>query len=312
MEREKNYNLLCVGTALVDSIVRGFDPTPVSAAGYRAESGSLHVGGEAVNASVAAAKLTEKVGILCYLGMDAAGDMVEGMLSRAGVDTSCIVRECGHATPVSTLFVHADGSRKSITNGAHRYNFHPERYREALQSARAVSLGSLFRAPFDDPEVIRETLNAVQGAIVFADTKLPNFTRLVLEDVRESLKRIDYIFPNEDEAKHFTGCDDPDDAADVLLACGVKNVIVKLGGEGCLFKNAKERIRMPAFSVKVLDAVGAGDCFLAGFAARILEGATHFEALRFASACGAACCTAVGATAGITSREQVERLLRAE
>ena len=38
--------------ALVDSIIRGFDPEPVSASGYRAESGSLNAGGEAVNEAV--------------------------------------------------------------------------------------------------------------------------------------------------------------------------------------------------------------------------------------------------------------------
>ena len=50
-------DLLCTGTALVDSIIRGFDPLPVSPRGYRAQSGSLNVGGEAVNEAVAAAKL---------------------------------------------------------------------------------------------------------------------------------------------------------------------------------------------------------------------------------------------------------------
>ena len=43
------YDLICIGMALVDSIIRGFDPKPVSASGYLAESGSLNAGGEAVN-----------------------------------------------------------------------------------------------------------------------------------------------------------------------------------------------------------------------------------------------------------------------
>lgn len=42
--------LICIGTALVDSIIRGFDPEPVSASGFLAQSGTLSVGGEAVNA----------------------------------------------------------------------------------------------------------------------------------------------------------------------------------------------------------------------------------------------------------------------
>ena len=42
-------DLICAGMALVDSIIKGFDPKPISASGYRAASGSLNVGGEAVN-----------------------------------------------------------------------------------------------------------------------------------------------------------------------------------------------------------------------------------------------------------------------
>ena len=72
----RKYDIVCIGTALVDSIIKGFDKTPVSASGYRADSCSLNAGGEAVNESVTAAKLGMKTGILCHLGRDGAGDMV--------------------------------------------------------------------------------------------------------------------------------------------------------------------------------------------------------------------------------------------
>ncbi|MBP5263441.1 MAG: carbohydrate kinase family protein, partial [Lachnospiraceae bacterium] len=81
-------DLICMGMALVDSIIKGFDPEPISASGYRAASSTLSVGGEAVNEAMAAAKLGTKTGILCALGEDAAGDMVLSALSRCGVDTS--------------------------------------------------------------------------------------------------------------------------------------------------------------------------------------------------------------------------------
>ena len=90
--KPKKYDLLCVGMALVDSIIRGFDPEPVSASGYRAESGSLNPGGEAVNVSVAAAKLGVNTGILCSLGCDGAGEIVLHALNGAGVDIAPIQR----------------------------------------------------------------------------------------------------------------------------------------------------------------------------------------------------------------------------
>lgn len=79
---EKQFDLICIGMALVDSIIKGFDPEPVSASGYRAESGSLNIGGEAANEAMAAAKLGMKTGILCSLGEDAAGDMIADALAR--------------------------------------------------------------------------------------------------------------------------------------------------------------------------------------------------------------------------------------
>ena len=75
--------------------------------GYRAESGTLMAGGDAVNEAVAAAKLGLGTGILCSLGTDAAGDMIEAVLAAAGVGTDLIQRSDEHPTPVTTIFVKA-------------------------------------------------------------------------------------------------------------------------------------------------------------------------------------------------------------
>jgi sugar/nucleoside kinase (ribokinase family) len=304
-----NFDLICIGMALVDSIIRGFNPEPVSASGYVAESGSLNAGGEAVNAAVAAAKLGLKTGILCALGNDAAGELVLDMLRKGGVDTRSVVRTA--ATPVTTMFVRQDGTRKSITNQTHRFNFHPEKDSSLFTDAKAVLLGSLFRAPFDDPAVVQGVVSSARtaGQLVFADTKIPNFKALALADLRDSLPQIDYITPNEDEARHFTGKEDPEAMADVFLEYGVKNVIIKLGGKGCLLKNRETLIRLPAQLVEAVDATGAGDNFGAGFISEILRSAPPEEALRFANACGAVCTTAVGAGTALRDREQVLRLL---
>ena len=309
---EKKYDLLCIGTALVDVIIKGFDPNPVSAAGFRADSCSINPGGEGVNESATAAKLGLKTGILCFLGCDGAGDMLYGAMASNGVDMSAVVREKDHATPVTTMFVNPDGTRKSITNLAHKYNFHPEQYADVIRSAAAISVDSLFRAPFDDAEIVRKVFRTAKdsGALIYADTKLPNFGTLRFGDIRDELAMVDYIFPNEDEAKYHTGESDPDKMADVMLDAGIKNVIIKLGGDGCLFKNRQERYRLGAFPVKAVDATGAGDNFIAGFISARHRGLGNRDALVFANACGAICASAVGGLAGVKSLEQVENFVR--
>ena len=305
------YDVICIGTALVDSIIQGFDPQPITVSGYRAEACTLHAGGEAVNDSVAAAKLGLRAAILCFLGEDGAGQIVEDALRRGGVATELIVRSAEHPTPVTTMFVRADGTRKSITNGAHRYNFHPERYAGCFSQTRAVILGSLFRAPFDDAGVISDVLHRARdnGALVFADTKLPNFRPLTLDDLADILPLVDYITPNEDEARYYTGKDTPEEMAEVFLRYGVGHVIIKRGAEGCYFRDPE--ISLPAFPIDAVDATGAGDNFLAGFAAEILRGAGPLEALRFAGACGAICTTASGAGTALRDEAQVRAFLAA-
>ncbi|MBQ7064162.1 MAG: carbohydrate kinase family protein [Firmicutes bacterium] len=309
---QEQLDVLCIGMALVDSIIKGFDPEPVSASGYRAVSGSLNVGGEAVNAAMASAKLKMKTAIMCSLGEDQAGDMIIAALERCGVRTDRILRSAEHPTPVTTMFVRDDGTRKSITNQAHRYNFHPEHYAAQTADAKALLLGSLFRAPFDESEILNKLLKQAKqaGQLIFADTKLPNFRRLGMEDFSESWPLIDYLTPNEDEARFFSGKDDPEEMADVFLKYGVRNVVIKLGAKGCYFKNAKTSIRMPAFDIPAVDATGAGDNFLAGLASELLRGESIHEAIIFASACGAICTTAVGAGTALESREQVLQFLR--
>ena len=304
------HDLICIGMALVDSIIKGFDPAPVSASGYRAVSGTLNVGGEAVNEAMAAAKLGLRTGILCSLGDDVAGGMVKAALQSCGVDTGLIVRS--PQTPVTTMFVNDDGTRKSITNEAHRYNFHPEKEAASFTDAGAIILGSLFRAPFDDPAIIHAVLSAAKaaGQITVADTKLPNFRKLTLEDLRDSLPLIDYITPNEDEAAFFTDQKSPEGMAEVFLRCGVKNVIVKLGSRGCLLKNSETMIELPGYRIDAVDATGAGDNFVAGFVSEILRGSNEEDALRFANACGAICTTAVGAATALKDREQVIGLMK--
>ena len=308
------YDIVFIGTAILDSVIKGFDPEPVSVAGFRAESGSINAGGEGVNGSIASSKLGMKSALLCFLGKDQAGDLIEAELVKHGVETGCIVRTSENPTPVTTIFVAEDGNRKSITNNAHSYNFHPERYPEVFTDTKAVVIGSLFRAPFNDPDVIKAVVSEAhsKGIPVFADTKIPNFRKLTLDEIGASLPMIDYITPNEDEARFFTGETEPAKMAEAFLAKGVKNVIIKLGGRGCLFRNSNKSIFLPAHKINVVDATGSGDNFMAGFVSEIIRGSDVRDALTFANACGAIWATAVGTGTARRDREQVLRMLKAK
>ena len=311
--KEKKYDLLCVGTAIVDCIIKGFQNQRISKTGFAAQSTMLSMGGESINQAVVAGRLGLRVGLLCGVGRDGGGEFLRSALEQQGVDTSLLVAHAG-ATPVTVMFVDEKGNRNSITNTAHHYSFRPEEHLELLEQAGALSLGSLFRAPFVEPERLLPMVKRAKelGMTVYADTKLPNGKVLGLADMAGVLPYVDYIFPNEDEAAYYSGKSDPAEMAEVFFSYGVGHVIVKLGERGCYYKSADRTLSLPGRKVEAIDATGAGDNFAAAFITAKTEGEDDLTALHFATACAALSTTKIGATAGVLDRESVERFLLEE
>ena len=122
----------------------------------------------------------------------------------------------------------------------------------------------------------------------------------------EVLPRLDYFLPNLEEAAMLTGLQKPDEIADCLLGYGVKNVVIKLGKEGCLIKNRKERHLIPAYPAKAIDTTGAGDNFTAGFISSVLDGMDLRACGTFANAVAGVSTESVGATEGVKNKAQIE------
>jgi 2-dehydro-3-deoxygluconokinase len=85
----------------------------------------------------------------------------------------------------------------------------------------------------------------------------------------------DIVFATAEEAALLTDIDEPFAMAKALRAAGPESVVIKFGGEGSLLSCADGRFRRDAAGVRVVDTVGAGDAFAAGFLAARLAGADH-------------------------------------
>jgi sugar/nucleoside kinase (ribokinase family) len=68
---------------------------------------------------------------------------------------------------------------------------------------------------------------------------------------------------------------------------------------------------LPAFRVKAVDTLAAGDVFHGAFALALAEGQEAAAAMRFAAATSAIKCTRFGGGTGAPSREEVEKFLAA-
>lgn len=274
--------VLCIGQAVVDCITRGVESDPLGMGKTRAGSITLNLGGDAVNESFVLASLGRRAGIMCAVGDDLAGRFVMQEASRRGLDLSGVSMIPGLVTPVADMFVKLDGSRSSVTSAASMlpgYVPSADHVRECVNGGtRIVSFASLFRAPLDQASVVCDLIRAAheEGAIVCADTKIPTFRKLGLEDLAPVLPMIDYIFPNDTEAAFLSGADagsgDYALMAERLLDRGIGHVVIKTGEKGCYAASQDGHFAVPALRVPVVDTTGAGDNLVAGFIDALLDG----------------------------------------
>jgi sugar/nucleoside kinase (ribokinase family) len=118
------------------------------------------------------------------------------------------------------------------------------------------------------------------------------------------LPALDYLLPSWEEARLLTGRETPEDIAQVFLDAGVGVVGLKLGAAGAYLRTAGgDELHVPALPVEAIDALGAGDCWAAGFLCGLARGWDLERTARFANAAGACAVQALGATTGIRSFE---------
>ncbi len=94
-------------------------------------------------------------------------------------------------------------------------------------------------------------------------------------------------------------------AAAALCALGATDAVIKLGAAGCVARIGGETFDVPARRVQVVDTVGCGDAFVAGFLAELLAGAPPAERLATAVAAGAFAATVPGDWEGAPRREEL-------
>jgi len=175
-----------------------------------------------------------------------------------------------------------------------------------LAGAKVVSIASMLIEPFTTPESLAGVIACARenGSIVCADT-VYNGTAAPFAKFRPVLASIDYFFPNDYEAGLITGATDIEEMADIFMGYGVKNVIIKTGEKGCFFKNGDKSFTVPAYNAPVVDTTGAGDNFVSGFIAALIEGGDHEDCCKFGNAVAGAAIQTIGANTGVRSKRQV-------
>ena len=265
-------------------------------------------GGKGANQADSIAKLGGKVNMIGRVGEDDFGKALVQSLKKDGVDVSKISVSKKASTGIATIIVNGSGDNSIIVVPGANYEVTPS---DIDNSIDVISKAKMIIAQLEVPlDTITYSFKKAKEYGVY--TILNPAPAQPLSD--ELLRMTDLLVPNEIELEILSGKplvtqDDMYVAARTLLNKGVKEIIVTLGSQGCLYMNENESIHYPAYKVEVVDTTAAGDSFIGGIATALSEGKPIKEAIGLATKVSALTVTRLGAQISLPLREEVENFL---
>jgi sugar/nucleoside kinase (ribokinase family) len=305
---KKQIEILCVGHSVIDVAVQYGTITPELMSDRNvAKNIDIHPGGDAMNQAVFLGAAGKSVGLYTIAGAEPYAKIINDCLHANNVERIDDTSGQGALTMVSVVMVDEKGDRKFITNKPN-FDGHLEIPRELLGNTRFLSYASFFGS--DDLDRFAPILFSwarKQGIVIIADITGGGLYKE--GPVNDCLHQIDYFIPSIKEAIALTGLSldsHPEEIAFNLLSRGCRNVILKLGEQGCYFSNGQESFYCEPFAVeKIVDTTGAGDTFVAGFVFGLASGWDVSSSIQFAQAGAAICIGRQGACAVVKGSDEI-------
>ena len=301
-------SICVVGSGNLDIVARG-GRLPARGETVMAHAVGRHLGGKGANQAVAAARAGSRARLLGRIGMDASGAWLASALDAHGVETGGLQRDAALASGEAFITVADDAENAIVVHaGANAALALPAPAAELLGDARVVlaqletaiaPVADLFAAAL--PGCLR-ILNAApalpQAAAMFPDC--------------------DILVVNETELASYAGAAEAGDLhAVVSLARSLRvhdglAIVVTLGARGAVVIDAHGATHLSGRAARVVDTVGAGDCFCGVLAATLASGATLDAAASRANAAAALAVGRPGAAESMPTREEIDRALQAQ
>lgn len=300
LETMDGCEVMLVGSANMDLVVRT-QRFPAPGESLPGLSFQTFTGGKGANQAVAAGKLGANARLVAKLGRDAFGDALISSLLENGVSTKSILRHPTASTGVALITLDAAGQNTIVVAQGTNALLTPEDVDSELAACEFQVLLVQLEIPIE----------SVVAASRFGDGKVFVLNPAPASDIPDDvIKRVDFLTPNETEARALTGIYPTDSAscmaaARLLLERGVKNVLFTLGSRGSFLANGSGGAHFPSISVNPVDTTGAGDAFNGAFAHFLASGETVDRAIRLANIAGALSTTRPGAQASMPTLDEI-------
>jgi len=302
------FDILTIGDLNVDIILNKIESAPVVGKEILCEEMETTIGGSATNFAYNASSLGSKIAFLGMLGNDTNGHYIIDMFQANGINTDHIIQSDLHGTG-ATVALSYDEERAMVTyQGAMAHMSIGDVHDSHLSIAKHVHVASIFLQPALKNDVVELFSRAKKaGMTTSLDPQFDPSEKWNL-DLEKLLPNVDIFMPNETELHLLTGIEDVKEA--VLSLKHVLNcIVVKQGNKGSLMYYKGEFHQKDAYlNDQVVDAIGAGDSFDAGFIHYFVQGKPYKECQNFGNLTGAVSTTGAGGTAVIKNVESVVKI----
>ena len=254
---------------------------------------NMSYGGDTINTSIYLSRNDIAVSYVTAVGDDIMSDWLLEEWKREGVDCSLVTQMPNSVPGMYMINVDGDGERSFLywrkDSPASRLFDNPDQVAMLLKSISTyeyvylsgISLAILASESRERLFNLLEKYRQQGGKLVFDGNYRPNLWPSVT-DAQQAYARMyqltDVALPTlEDEALLF-GFANAVQVMQSIRDHGVSEVVVKMGGDGCLALDGAEVKLVEARVVDAVDTTAAGDSFNAGYLAARLKGASAIDA----------------------------------
>ena len=256
------------------------------------------------------AALGSRVGFISKIGDDSLGQIALDRLRAGGVDVAKVLRASGGSNTGLTVILQHPGWRNILTYAGTIFELTFEDIDlDYLADSSHFHLSSFYLQRGLQPRVVDlfKHLKS-RGLTISLDTNDDPDDQWGA-GLLDLLRYVDVFLPNEREALRMAGVDNLDQAI-AKLAGLVPTLVVKRGSAGATAWHARDMVNMPAMQVAVVDPVGAGDSFDAGFLHGFVRGLDLATCLALGNAAGALSTTRSGGTEAFRDQKHREQFLQ--
>lgn len=293
---EKRFDVLVVGELNVDLILNTIDKFPEMGKEVLAQQMTLTLGSSSAIFASNLSTLGSSVTYAGKLGYDNFGEHILTSLKAKGVDTGNIIHTKTHSTG-ATIVLNFSEDRAMVTYpGAMSALEIADVPEEKMKQARHLHVSSVFLQPGIRKDIVSLFQRAkTLGLTTSIDPQWDPSETWDL-DLNALLPFVDVFLPNAAELKALARVNDLQEALDFVRQFSGA-FVVKNGSEGAYLWDGKILHHQRAFlNTKVVDSIGAGDSFDAGFIHKFLQHKPWQECLEFGALTGAVNTTRHGGT----------------